>query len=95
MKLVTARQMQELDRQTIQLDKVPQKTLMRLAGRAVADAARAMLRRRGRVLVLAGTGNNGADAVIAGNLLKRAGYLVRIANVRNQKSEIGSAKPIW
>ncbi len=88
MKLVTARQMQELDRQTIQLDKVPQKTLMRLAGRAVADAARAMLRRRGRVLVLAGTGNNGADAVIAGNLLKRAGYLVRIANVRNQKSEI-------
>lgn len=78
MKLVTARQMQELDRQTIQIEKVPRKMLMRRAGRAVADAARAMLRRGGRILVFAGPGDNGGDAIIAADLLKRAGYRVQI-----------------
>jgi ADP-dependent NAD(P)H-hydrate dehydratase / NAD(P)H-hydrate epimerase len=86
MKLVSARQMQELDRQTIQLDRVSQKLLMRRAGQAVAEAARAMLSKRGRVLVLAGPGNNGGDALIAANLLKRSGYRVEILQLSSRKS---------
>jgi len=90
MKLVTAGQMQELDRQTIQIDRIRQKTLMRRAGRAVAETARNLLPRRGRVLVLAGPGNNGADALIAGDLLKKAGF--RVTEWSAQKSEISNLK---
>lgn len=89
MKLVSARQMQELDRQTIQIDRIPQKTLMRRAGRAVADAARSVLPKRGRVIVLAGPGNNGGDALIAGDVLRRAGYRVDVIRV-DAKSQISN-----
>ena len=65
MKLVTARQMQELDRQTIELDRVSQGTLMRRAAAAVASAAKEILRPRSLVMVLAGPGKNGGDAVLA------------------------------
>src|SRR5437868_4401648 len=93
MKLVTARQMQELDRQTIELDHVPQSRLMQRAGRAVAETARSLIPRRGSILILAGPGNNGGDALIAGKLLKRQGYavnVVQLPHAGNGKSEIGN-----
>lgn len=43
--------------------------VMRLAGKAVAEAARTMIRRDAPVLVLAGKGNNGGDAELAAEQL--------------------------
>lgn len=53
-------------------------TLMENAGRAVADAAEAMLRTRGLVAVVCGPGNNGGDGFVAARLLKQRGYGVRV-----------------
>lgn len=74
MRLLTAQQMREADRKTIEDIGIPGVVLMENAGRAGADA----LCRRfehlqpGPVLVLAGKGNNGGDGyVIARHLLER------------------------
>lgn len=57
---------------------IPTLTLMENAGRAVADAAEAMLRTRGAVAVLCGPGNNGGDGFVAARLLKQRGYSVKV-----------------
>ncbi len=74
MKLLTATEMQELDRRTIEEVGIPGIVLMENAGRGAADH----LCRRfgdlfpGPVLVLSGKGNNGGDGyVIARHLLNR------------------------
>ena len=56
----------------------PGPDLMEAAGRAVARAV-ARHFKRGRVLVLAGPGNNGGDGYVAGRLLADQGWPVRIA----------------
>jgi hydroxyethylthiazole kinase-like uncharacterized protein yjeF len=79
MKLLTAEEMRELDRRTIEEIGIPGVVLMENAGRGAAD----LLCRRfsdlcpGPVLILAGKGNNGGDGyVIARHLLNR-GWRVR------------------
>ncbi len=47
--------------------------LMENAGRAVADAASALLQGR-RVVIVAGPGNNGGDGFVAARLLAERGY---------------------
>jgi len=61
MKVVTAGEMQEIDRITIEERGMPAAVLMGMAGRAVADKAAAVLPCGGRVAILCGTGNNGGD----------------------------------
>jgi hydroxyethylthiazole kinase-like uncharacterized protein yjeF len=59
---------------------LPEGALMQRAGRAAADCARAMLA-RGSVLVLAGPGNNGGDALEAAANLANAGVDVRVMHL--------------
>jgi hydroxyethylthiazole kinase-like uncharacterized protein yjeF len=71
--VVTAEEMREMDRLTIQKYGVPSLTLMERAGAAVTQT---IVERFGRpakkgVLILAGKGNNGGDGFVVARLLKK------------------------
>jgi NAD(P)H-hydrate epimerase len=74
MKAVTTEQIRQLDQQTISLG-TPGEELMERAGYAVARATMEYLRRKGArsVLLFAGKGNNGGDAMVAARHLAGAG----------------------
>jgi len=64
--------------------------LMENAGRAVADAAGAVLQGQ-RVVIVAGPGNNGGDGFVAARHLAERGYSVRVSVVGEQKRLKGDA----
>jgi len=71
--VVTAEQMRELDRLTIQKRGVPSLTLMERAGEAIAQAILERFARNAKkgVLLVAGKGNNGGDGLVVARLLKK------------------------
>jgi len=73
--VVTAAEMRELDRATIEEIGLSGLTLMETAGRAVAAAAMRMLEgaRRGHVAVVCGPGNNGGDGFVVARVLRGQG----------------------
>ncbi len=75
MKIVTARQMQELDRKAIEGRGIPGLTLMENAGRAVAEAAARITEARPdhSIVILCGRGNNGGDGFVAARHLAGMG----------------------
>jgi len=70
MKLVTAKQMQELDSKTINGIGIPSLVLMENAARGVADAVIRFFPHAKKILIVAGKGNNGGDGIAAGRILK-------------------------
>ena len=81
MKLTTAEQMRELDRQAIEERKTSSLELMDRAAEGVAEAALHLLRpgvRGSRAAVLCGSGNNGGDGIAAARLLFLSGVRVRV-----------------
>src|ERR1019366_9400022 len=81
--LLTNAEMAEADRLTI-AGGMAGIELMENAGRAVADAAGALLQGR-RVVVVAGPGNNGGDGCVAARHLAGRGYAGRVRFVRGGK----------
>ena len=79
MKLLTADEMRELDRRTIEEVGIPGVILMEHAGAAAARilAERFAALKPGPVLVLAGKGNNGGDGYVIARHLLNAGWRVR------------------
>ena len=75
MKTVTTAQMRQLDARTIAAG-TPGAVLMERAGAAVARVAGEWLRQQNEreVLLLAGKGNNGGDAIVAAKFLAAAGF---------------------
>jgi NAD(P)H-hydrate epimerase len=73
MLVVTAEEMRELDRLTIEEYGVPSLTLMERAGQAIATALLERFEKQARlgVLVVAGKGNNGGDGLVVARLLKK------------------------
>lgn len=73
MLVVTAEQMREMDRLTIQRYGVSSLTLMERAGAAVTQAILERFARNAKkgVLIVAGKGNNGGDGLVTARLLKQ------------------------
>ena len=77
MRYVTAQQMKEIDRYTIEKCGVPALVLMENAGRAVAEEVMKTIK-TGTVGIFAGYGNNGGDGLVTARYLKERGYDVLV-----------------
>lgn len=79
--VVTAAQMREMDRLTIEKYGVPSLELMERAGEAVAQAILERFPRNAKkgVLIVAGKGNNGGDGFVVARLLKKKRFPCRVA----------------
>ncbi len=74
MKIVTATQMTQIDRRTIEEFGVPGESLMERAGEGVFRAVMRLVAGRDEgVLLFGGRGNNGGDAFVVARLLQNAG----------------------
>jgi ADP-dependent NAD(P)H-hydrate dehydratase / NAD(P)H-hydrate epimerase len=94
--LLTTEEMAQADRLAI-ASGVPGIELMERAGLAVADAVTAR-RPAGRVVVVAGPGNNGGDGFVAGRILKARGYSVEVLLLGERsalKGDAGEAARGW
>jgi NAD(P)H-hydrate epimerase len=93
MYLVTAKEMRELDRLTIEEYGTPGLVLMERAG---AGAAEALLEQfphvcQSSVLVLAGKGNNGGDGFVVARLLKQQGVKCEVVLIAKKSDLKGDA----
>ena len=78
-KVVTAKEMQALDRHTIEEVWIPALVLMERAALAVADHILALPKeKRHQVVVVVGNGNNGGDGLAVARLLHLAGTPVKL-----------------
>jgi NAD(P)H-hydrate epimerase len=77
MKVVTAEQMRDIDRKTIEKFGIPGNVLMERAGAAVASRVRELYEKR-KTIVLAGGGNNGGDGIVVARELYNSGWHVRV-----------------
>ncbi len=93
MKLLTAEEMRELDRRTIEEVGIPGVVLMENAGRGAADLllSRFAHLAPGPVLVLAGKGNNGGDGFVIARWLRQAGWQVRTVVLAESQDVAGDA----
>jgi len=80
MKILTAQEMQRIDRLTTERYGVPSLTLMENAGRGVAEflAQRFGPLEQQRVLILCGRGNNGGDGLVVARMLREQGLNPRV-----------------
>ncbi|MFC4160222.1 NAD(P)H-hydrate dehydratase [Chitinimonas lacunae] len=70
--------------------------LMERAGRAAADFLGRRLGRDRKILILAGPGNNGGDALVTARYLFQAGYLVEVVTpALAQRPYSGDAERAW
>lgn len=75
---VSANQMREIDRHTIEDIGIPACVLMEKAGMAVAEHAKLLFPKEGKIISICGYGNNGGDGIVAARILFQAGYQVAI-----------------
>jgi NAD(P)H-hydrate epimerase len=80
MKILTAAQMQRVDRLTTERYGVPSLTLMENAGRGVVEflAGRFAPLEQQRIVILCGRGNNGGDGLVVTRLLRDRGLKPRV-----------------
>lgn len=76
MKIFTNSEIRQIDQYTIENEDIKPIELIERVARAVADEITARWRQSKPVVIFAGPGNNGADALAAGALLSESGYKV-------------------
>jgi len=92
MKILTAKEMGAVDRQTAEEFGVPLALLMEAAGRAVAEFCLRQYCGALRVTVLCGKGNNGGDGFVAARVLAEAGRMVRVVLLGRMEDVAGEAQ---
>src|SRR6266545_3223830 len=97
MKIVTAAQMKELDRRTIEEAKVPGATLMeRAGGGVVAAMERAAGSLSGKIVtIFCGKGNNGGDGFVVARMLRTRRARVRVLLLARPGDLSGDAKLMY
>jgi len=80
LKVVTSKEMQEIDKRTMEDYGISSTILMEMAGLSVAKRVREISKdRKGTtIIVLCGSGNNGGDGLVTARLLYNQGYDVRV-----------------
>jgi ADP-dependent NAD(P)H-hydrate dehydratase / NAD(P)H-hydrate epimerase len=91
MKILTATEMQAVDRWTAEEFGVSLDRLMAAAGGAVAKFCLRQYPAVSRVVVLCGKGNNGGDGFVAARVLAQAGCLVRVVLLGRTEEVKGEA----
>ena len=94
MRILTAAQMREADRYTIEDIGIPSLVLMENAGRQVVAAIEAAYEPRleGRVAVLCGRGNNGGDGFVVARTLLQRGVDTLGLRHRHDRRRAGDAR---
>ncbi|MEW6417748.1 MAG: NAD(P)H-hydrate epimerase [Nitrospirota bacterium] len=77
MKVVTAEEMREIDRETIEERGIPGVVLMERAGLAVVSKIKEIFSRK-KVIVVSGSGNNGGDGLVVARNLHNEGWDVMV-----------------
>jgi len=95
MKILTAAEMREADRLTVERFGVASLDLMEHAGSAVARFVLAEFPERRRITVLCGKGNNGGDGFVAARVLADAGRAVSVLLLGNPADLKGDAKAMY
>jgi hydroxyethylthiazole kinase-like uncharacterized protein yjeF len=97
MKILTAQQMQRIDRLSTERYGVPSLTLMENAGRGIVE----FLERRfaplsgQRIVILCGRGNNGGDGMVVARLLRDRGCRPRVLLLADPQGLKGDARVNW
>ena len=89
--VLTPDEMREIDRWTIREFGIPEFTLMEMAGRGIASIVEEKCEGE-RVLVFAGSGNNGGDGFVAARYLLNKGYDVAVVLVKDRNKIRGIAQ---
>ena len=89
MKILTGAQIRELDKYTIEHEPISSVDLMERSARAIANAIGERWTPSTPIVVFAGPGNNGGDALAMSRLLAEKGYTIDVFlfNIRNHLSE--------
>jgi NAD(P)H-hydrate epimerase len=95
MKILTAAEMRETDRVTVEDFGVESFALMRAAGAAVARFVLREYAGRERVVVLCGKGNNGGDGFVAAHDLREAGRQVTVFLLGRPEDLQGDARQAY
>ncbi|MEE4174897.1 MAG: NAD(P)H-hydrate dehydratase [Xanthomonadales bacterium] len=91
-KLYTAECTRALDRAAIEDHGIPGYTLMKRAGNAVVEAARAAFPASNAWLILCGAGNNGGDGYVVARLAHEFGVKTRVVALADPESLSGDAR---
>jgi len=97
MKILTASEMQRIDRLTTERYGVPSLTLMENAGRSVVEflVARLAPLTHHRIVILCGKGNNGGDGLVVARLLRDQGFEPRVLLFADPNGLRGDALANW
>ena len=85
--LVTGKEMKLLDQNTSEYFKVPAEVLMEQAAGSFVRELFSLKKDMKRVLVVCGTGNNGADGIAVARLLNQAGVYASVFSVGQTQGE--------
>lgn len=92
MKVVTAKEMREIERIAIEEYGIPEKLLMAFAGKAVAEISIARFPKAVSAAVVCGTGNNGGDGFVSAYFLHNHGLTVSIYIFGDEAKISGSSR---